>query len=218
MAEILAVCTVHRLLPDRGVGVTAIDKRPVEMPLRVRKLGIHGDVQADRKWHGGEDQAVYAYAQEDADWFAQDLDREIPPGLFGENLRTRGVDVSGAVIGERWRVGEKVLLEVTSPRNPCGTFERRMGVKGWVAYFEERGNPGTYFRVVRSGDVRAGDPVRIEDRPAHGVTIGGWFSGHRPDDAQALLDAHAAGSIRLQPDLQRQAAKALATAGAATTR
>ncbi len=176
----------------------------------MRKLGIHGDVQADRKWHGGEDQAVYAYAQEDADWFATEFDRAIPPGMFGENLRTSGVDVSGAVIGERWRIGEKAVLEVTSPRIPCCTFERRMGVKGWVKRFEDHGAPGTYFRVVRSGDVRAGDPVEIVERPDHGVTIGGWFSRSSPEDAQALIDAHTAGTIRLQPDLRRHADKALA--------
>jgi MOSC domain-containing protein YiiM len=209
VAEIVAVCVVHQLLPERSIGVTAIDKRPVDRPLRVRKLGVHGDVQADRKWHGGEDQAVYAYAEEDADWFAADLGRAIPPGTFGENLRTRGVDVSGAVIGERWRVGEKVVLEVTSPRTPCGVFERRMGVKGWQRRFEEHGAPGTYFRVVQAGDVRAGDAVEVVDRPDHGVTIGGWFAHARADDAQALIDAHASGSIRLQPDLQRHVDKAL---------
>jgi MOSC domain-containing protein YiiM len=214
VAEVVAVCTVHALLPDRGVGVTAIDKRPADKALRVRKHGIHGDVQADRKWHGGEDQAVYAYAQEDADWFARDLGRDIPPGLFGENLRTSGVDVTGAVVGERWLVGATTLLEVTSPRNPCGTFERRMGVKGWVKRFADHGAPGTYFRVVRSGDVRGGDPIEVVDRPDHGVTIGGWFSDARPEDAQALLDADAAGRIRLQPDLRRHVAKALTLARA----
>jgi MOSC domain-containing protein YiiM len=212
VAEVLAVCTVHALLPDRGVGVTAIDKRPVAKPLRVRALGLHGDLQADRKHHGGEDQAVYAYAQEDVDWFAADLGREIPPGLFGENLRTRGVAVTGAVVGERWRVGAKTLLEVTSPRHPCGTFERRMGMKGWTARFTEHGAPGVYFRVVRAGDVQAGDPIEVVDRPGHGVTVGGWFQRHDPDDAQALRDAHAAGAIRLQPTLLRDVERVLAAA------
>lgn len=214
MAEVLAVCTVHELLPDRGVGVTAIDTRPVGKALRVRKLGVHGDVQADRRHHGGEDQAVYAYAQEDADWFESELGRAIPPGLFGENLRTAGVDVSGAVIGERWLVGGRTLLEVTSPRNPCGTFARRMGMPDWVRRFADHGAPGTYFRVVRSGDVRAGDEIEVVDRPEHGVTIGGWFRRADPDDAQALVDAHAAGAIRLQPGLLRHVEKALGDAAA----
>jgi len=215
VAELAAVCVVHQLLPDRGgIGTTAIDKRPTDEPVRIRKLGLHGDVQADRKYHGGEDQAVYAYAQEDADWFASDLGREVPPGLFGENLRTAGVDVSGTVIGERWLVGGTVVLEATSPRNPCGTFERRMGVKGWVQRFEAHGAPGSYFRVVRAGDVRASDAIEVVERPDHGVTIGGWFSAADPQDAQALRDADAAGAIRLQPDLLRHVDKALAAARA----
>ncbi|WP_375389528.1 MOSC domain-containing protein [uncultured Amnibacterium sp.] len=212
MAEIVAVCTVHALLPDRSIGVTAIDKRPVGKPLRVRKLGVHGDLQADRKWHGGADQAVYAYAEEDADWFARDLGREIPPGLFGENLRTRGIDVSAAVIGERWRIGERTVLEVTSPRNPCGTFERRMGVKGWVRRFGEHGAPGLYFRVVTAGDVQAGDAIEVLTRPDHGVTIGGWFVREDPGDASALLAANASGAIRLQAELRTHVEKVLARA------
>jgi len=214
VAEVVAVCVVHQLLPDRGgIGTTAIDKRPTAKPVRVRRLGLHGDVQADRKYHGGEDQAVYAYAEEDADHFARELGREIPPGAFGENLRTRGADVSGAVIGERWRIGG-VVLEVTSPRTPCGVFERRMGVKGWQDRFREFGAPGAYFRVIRAGDVRAGDAIEVVDRPDHGVTIGGWFTRRDPADAQALLDAEASGAVRLQDDVHRYIAKALARAGA----
>lgn len=205
MAEVLAVCTVHALLPDRGNGVTAIDKRPVERPLRVSAYGLHGDVQADRRHHGGEDQAVYAYAQEDADRIAAELDRGIAPGLFGENLRTAGVNVSGAVIGERWRVGGKAVLEVTSPRQPCGTFERRMGLRGWVRRFEGFEAPGAYLRVIRAGDVRAGDAVVVEHRPEHGVTIADWFVRRTPDRAAALITAEDAGAVRLQPGVRRAA-------------
>jgi MOSC domain-containing protein YiiM len=215
VAELAAVCVVHELRHDPSIGVTAIDKRPVERPVRIRRLGLHGDVQADRRFHGGADQAVYAYAEEDAAFFEGELDRPVPPGSFGENLRTRGVDVSGAVIGERWHVGEEVVLEVTSPRNPCGTFERRMGVKGWQRRFAEHGAPGAYFRVVRAGAVRAGDPIVVRDRPEHGVTIGGWFTRQDPADAQALLDAEASGAIRLQPGFRDAVAKALKRGGAA---
>lgn len=210
MAELVAVCRVHQLLTDRGgVGTTAIDKRPVDVPVRVSRFGLYGDVQADRKWHGGEDQAVYAYAEEDADAFAADLGRAIPPGTFGENLRTRGLDVTGAVIGERWRVGEKTVLEVTTPRTPCGVFERRMRVPGWQRRFEERGAPGAYLRVLRAGDVRAGDAITVESRPDHGVTIGAWFTRWSPDDARALLDADAAGTIRLAEAPRRDTARVL---------
>lgn len=206
---LVAVCRVHALLPDRGNGVTAIDKRPLGGPVRVRPLGLFGDVQAERQHHGGVDQAVYAYAEEDADRFAADLGRDISPGLFGENLRTRGVDVSGAVIGERWRVGEKVLLEVTYPRTPCGTFERRIGVPGWQDTFREAGAPGAYLRVLHTGSIRAGDAIEVVDRPEHGVTVGGWFRASAPADADALLDADAAGRIRMGAKLRLHVERAL---------
>jgi MOSC domain-containing protein YiiM len=207
--RVVAVCRVHDLLPDPGEGVTAIDKRPVDRPVRVRAFGLFGDVQVNRRDHGGEDQAVYAYAQEDADRFAAELGRDVPPGLFGENVRTSGVDVSGAVIGERWRLGEKVLLEVTAPRTPCGTFERRMGIPGWRERFTERGAPGTYFRVIRAGDLVAGDPIEVVDRPTHGVTVAGWFVRQDPDDARRLLAAEA-GGLRLHAGLRDRVSRSLA--------
>lgn len=210
MSSITAVCRVDRLLPDRGtIGVTAIDKRPVDGPVRVRPLGLHADVQADRKHHGGEDQAVYAYADEDAAHFAEALDRPITPGLFGENLRTSGVDVTGAVIGERWRIGETLVLEVTVPRIPCATFARRMGIDKWVRRFADEGRPGAYLRVVKSGPVTAGDPVVVVDRPTHGVTIGELFAGVDPARAQTVLDEAAAASRALPPKVLREVTKAL---------
>lgn len=211
MSLVTAVCRVDRLLPDSGtIGITAIDKRPVEGPVRVRPLGLHADVQADRKHHGGEDQAVYAYADEDAAHFADLLDRPIPAGLFGENLRTSGIDVTGAVTGERWLVGETLLLEVTIPRIPCGTFARRLGVDKWVKRFTEEGRPGAYFRVVKSGPVAAGDPITVLDRPDHGVTIGDMFAGMTPAQAQAVLMS----GRPLAPKVHRDVAKVLARVSA----
>ncbi|MEN0102561.1 MAG: MOSC domain-containing protein [Curtobacterium sp.] len=209
MSLVTAVCRVDRLLPDSGtIGITAIDKRPVDGPVRVRPLGLYADVQADRKHHGGEDQAVYAYADEDAAHFADLLDRPIPAGLFGENLRTSGIDVTGAVTGERWLVGDTLLLEVTIPRIPCGTFARRLRVDKWVKRFTEEGRPGAYFRVVKSGPVAAGDPITVLERPDHGVTIGDMFAGMTPDQARAVLSSERP----LAPKVQRDVTKVLARA------
>ncbi|PYY36169.1 MOSC domain-containing protein [Curtobacterium sp. MCJR17_055] len=206
MSVVTAVCRVDQLLRDSGtIGVTAIDKRPVPGPVRVRPLGLHADVQADRKHHGGEDQAVYVYADEDAAYFAGQLDRPIPPGLFGENLRTSGIDVTGLVIGERWRIGEVLELEATIPRTPCGTFARRMGIDKWVKRFAEEGRPGAYFRVKRSGPVAAGDTVTVLARPEHGVTIGQMFAGLSADQAAAVL----ASGDGLAPKVVREAQLAL---------
>lgn len=202
MATITSVCRVSGLLSDSGSnGVTAIDKRPLYEPVVVKKLGVYGDVQVDRKHHGGADKAVYAYADEDASHFAAILGREISPGLFGENLRTSGLDVTGAVIGERWRIGETLVLEVTMPRTPCGTFARRMHEARWVKRFSDEGRPGAYLRVVRAGPVAAGDEVVVTARPAHGVTIGDAFAGLSPDQGTALVGLASGGSFVATPIL-----------------
>ena len=167
-----AVCVVHQLVSDPGqVGVTAIDKRPVEGPVRVRALGLHGDVQADRKHHGGRDKAVYAYSQDDAEWWATRLSQPVPPGRFGENLRVSGLDVDAARAGERWRIGETVVLEVTRPRIPCATFGRWLQEKSWVKRFLQAGRPGTYLRVITSGQIQAGDAVVVLSEGPPGPTM-----------------------------------------------
>lgn len=193
---LLAVCRVHQLLlDDGGVGVTAIDKRPVDGPVIVRPLGLYADVQADRKNHGGHDQALYAYAQEDADFWAAQLGREIVPGLFGENLRTQGIDASNAVIGQRWRIGSHVRVEVTSPRVPCATFARRMEEPQWVKRFTEAGRTGTYLRVLHKGRIQAGDAIEVEHTPAHGITVGKFFSDPTEQDVHTLQALQAAGEL-----------------------
>ncbi|NQD87650.1 MOSC domain-containing protein [Paenarthrobacter sp. CM16] len=200
-ASLLAVCRVHQLLPDSGnVGVTAMDKRPVDGPVKVHKLGLHGDVQANRVDHGGEDQALYAYSQADADFWAAELHREVPAGLFGENLRVSGIDTTGAVIGERWKIGLDVEVEVTSPRVPCATFQRVLEEPQWVKRFTQAGRVGTYLRVIRTGTISAGDHIHRTFVPRHGVTVGQWFSEPTPELVQILLDAEADGEIRLQED------------------
>jgi MOSC domain-containing protein YiiM len=174
--------TVNRTQKDPGGPKTGIDKRPISEAVAVRApgpmrgglgSGIVGDVIGNRKLHGGDDQAVYAYAREDLDTWAAHLHRELSNGMFGENLTTAGVDVTGAVIGERWRVGtDGVLLEVTSPRTPCKTFATRLGVDGWIKTFARGGTPGAYLRVIEPGTVSGGDRVDVVERPSHGVTIG----------------------------------------------
>lgn len=161
-------------LPGRRPGSSGIDKRPVAGRVAVGELGLDGDVQVNRRYHGGEGQAVYAYAQEDADWWSAELDRELPPGRFGENLRTTGLDLTSAVLGERWQVGT-ALLEVTACRIPCANFERFWGVPQLVRRFTAHGASGAYLRVLRTGEIGAGDEVRVVERPDHGVTTGLLF-------------------------------------------
>ena len=181
MPLLRAVCAVHQLRPDAGSnGVTAIDKRPLTGATPVGRYGVRGDVQANRKHHGGLDKALYAYAQEDADFWARQLDRELPPGWFGENLRMEGLDVNAARVGEVWRIGDRVELEVTMPRTPCATFARWVGgsqARGWVKRFSDEGRLGTYLRVRRTGSISAGDPVVVVESPDGAPTVREIYRG-----------------------------------------
>ncbi|MGX2996796.1 MOSC domain-containing protein [Streptomyces sp. JNUCC 64] len=164
---------------EQPEGLTGIDKRPVPGPVRVSEpgpkgvggSGLAGDAVCHRRHHGGTDQAVYAFAREDLDDWARELGRDLPSGCFGENLTTEGVDVNGALIGERWRVGPELLLEVSSSRVPCRVFAEFLGERGWVRRFTARAAPGTYLRVITPGEVRAGDRVEVVTRPEHEVTV-----------------------------------------------
>jgi len=172
-AELVAVCVVHAIIPDVGgkQDETAIDKRPVAGRVDVHRLGVSGDTQCDKAHHGREGKAVYAYAQEDADWWAAELERDLPPGRFGENLRTRGLDVTNALLGERWRIGT-TLLEITCPRTPCLSFQGFWGVPRLIKRFLAYGAPGAYLRVLEEGQLRAGDRIEVDFRPDHDVTLG----------------------------------------------
>jgi len=173
IGRLIAVCVSGPdllALPGRRPSRSGIDKRPVPGRVAVHPLGLAGDVQVNKRHHGGEGQAVYAYAQEDADHWAAELDRELPPGRFGENLRTTGLDLTAALLGERWRIGT-ALFEVTAWRTPCVNFARFWGVPDLVPRFAAHGATGAYLRVLETGDVGAGDDIEVVARPDHGVTV-----------------------------------------------
>lgn len=182
------ILSVNLAVPEpnsaKGVGVTGIRKQPVDGPVPVRApgpkttglgSGLVGDQIFDVAHHGGDDQAVYAYAREDYDWWAAELGRDLPGGIFGDNLTTVGLDVNGALIGERWRIGDTLVLQVTFARIPCATFQLKMAEPQWVRRFTHQARPGAYLRVVEPGEVRAGDEVTVLDRPGHGVSVAEGF-------------------------------------------
>jgi MOSC domain-containing protein YiiM len=152
------------------LGRTAIDKRPVAGRAGVGTLGLDGDEQVDKAAHGGAEQALYAYAREDLDWWVEQLGRELANGLFGENITTAGLDVTGALIGEIWQLGT-ATVQVTAPRIPCVVFAGWMDERHWVKRFAAARRPGAYLRVLREGVVGAGDPVEVMSRPGEEVTI-----------------------------------------------
>ncbi|HEY5332444.1 MAG TPA: MOSC domain-containing protein [Solirubrobacterales bacterium] len=156
----------------RRIVETAIWKAPVEGRVEVRHDNLEGDRQADLTVHGGPDKAVYAYALEETRRWEEELGRELGAGAFGENLTTEGVDVSGAVLGERWRIGT-TLLEVVQPRLPCFKLGLRMGDPTFLRRFVLASRPGAYLKILEEGDLGAGDPVEVDfaGRPDHGVSV-----------------------------------------------
>ena len=214
MAQITSVNVVHEVRPDahNGAGRTAIDKRAIEGGVAVGAQGLAGDRQMDVEHHGGRDKAVYAYASEDVAWWAAELGRDLTRGQFGENLTTSGLDVTGALVGERWRIGglDGVVVEVTQPRIPCATFKDWMGEARWVRRFTGHGAPGAYLRVVEEGTVTAGDEIEVVHRPGHGVSIGACFVDLGADVGRRLIDTAAAGRLDLADSLRAYAERAVA--------
>ncbi|WP_019901372.1 MOSC domain-containing protein [Salinispora arenicola] len=211
MGSILSVnLAVPELSTAARVGLTGINKQPVDGPVTVRApgpktTGLHsglvGDQIFDVEHHGGDDQAVYAYAREDYDWWEAELDRVLPGGVFGENLTTVGVDVNHAVIGETWLIGDSLELQPTFGRVPCATFQAKMAEPQWVKTFTRENRPGAYLRVVRPGKVQAGDPVSVIHRPAHGVTIAAAFRAYLTEPESLPMLAETEG---LPDDLRRK--------------
>ncbi|WP_282071168.1 MOSC domain-containing protein [Janibacter hoylei] len=195
---------------------TGIAKGPVDVisvadpgPKRVEDgagvSGVTGDHIGDGRHHGGSDQAVYAFAREELDAWATTLDRELPDGMFGENLTTTALDVDASEVGDVWHVGTAVL-EVRGPRVPCATFAERLGERGWVKRFAAHGRSGVYLQVNQPGQIRPGDSITVT--PSGSAldvsTLLRAFLGD-PDAARAALDSGALAEHR--------AAELAATAG-----
>lgn len=186
---------------------TAIFKTPVGGPVLLTDDRVAGDQQADTVNHGGRFQAAYAYAAEDAAWWADELDREILHGMFGENLTVSGVDVTGAKVGEVWQVGT-ATLQVTAPRIPCSNLGLRFGDLQMPRRFQAAGRPGAYLAILTEGEVAAGDEVEVTREPDHDVTVGAVFRAYYDRDPD--LAARLAALPDLPPGWQRWAAETCA--------
>ena len=194
------------------VETTGIYKFPVHETVEIKRLGIEQDVICDKKNHGGPDQAVYVYGAADYEWWSKELEREVAPGTFGDNLTISGLESAQFNIGDFIHIGE-VILQVTAPRIPCGTFATRMDDPQWVKRFRRAGRPGLYCRVIQEGFVKAGDSVSVERYTRETISIVEMFRDYYDKNKSVeTLHRHlnAPIAIRARKDLERQLEKNLA--------
>jgi len=187
-------------------GQTGIYKLPVAGPVQITTAGLADDTIVDTRNHGGRDQAVYVYGGADYAWWAAELGRELAPGTFGENLTISGLESAPIAIGDRLNIGG-VILEVTAPRIPCWKLAQRMGDPGFVKRFRAAERPGLYCRVVREGELRAGDPVAVEPYAGERVTVAEIFRDYyEPARDPAAIRRFLAAplAVRARTDKERQ--------------
>lgn len=187
----------------RSSRLTGIYKLPVSEPARVTSLGLEGDAVCDTKHHGGVDQAVYVFGAPDYAWWSNELGRDLSPGTFGENLTFSGLESAGWAIGDRLHMNE-VVLEVTSPRIPCSTLAARMGDPRFAKRFRRAERPGIYCRVIREGEIRAGEAVRREPYGGAIITVGEMFRDfYDPNWDEARLRRYLAAPISIRDRQER---------------
>jgi MOSC domain-containing protein YiiM len=177
---------------------TGIFKTPVNTAVRVGKLGLEADVVQNKKHHGGPDQAVYIYGTADYAWWSEQLQTQLEPGIFGENLTISDLESATFNIGDRLRIGT-VLLEVSASRIPCSTLAARMGDNGFVKKFKQARRPGLYCRVLEEGMVQIGDTVKLE--PSEGeylsvVDTFDWF--YEPNPSRAMIERVLAAPVAIR--------------------
>jgi MOSC domain-containing protein YiiM len=183
---------------------TGIFKFPADKPVKVTTLGLDGDVIVSKKHHGGPDQAIYVYGGADYEWWANELGKMIPPGMFGDNLTISELESAPFNVGDYLHIGE-VTLQITAPRIPCETFAARMEDPQWVKKFRHAERPGLYCRVIKEGFVKAGNPVSIEKYTGETISIREMFRDYYDrNKSEETLRRHlnAPIAIRARRDLE----------------
>jgi MOSC domain-containing protein YiiM len=150
---------------------TGIYKTPVQRRIKVGRLNLEGDGQADLSVHGGPNKAVYAYPSKHYEYWRKEFpSMELPWGMFGENLTLAGLMEDDACIGDHFRMGTAVLM-VTQPRQPCYKLGIKFGRNDIVERFVASGRAGFYFLVVEEGELGEGDTVEPIHQDTNRISV-----------------------------------------------
>lgn len=154
---------------------TGIFKKPIKGPIHLGKEVVRGDEVSNRKVHGGEFKACYLFASESYDYW-EDLYPNLDwhYGMIGENLTVSGLDESKLIIGDVYKIG-KALVQITQPREPCATFGNKLGDMQVLKHFVKHGKPGTYVRVLKEGEVKKGDKMKLVESATNSISILDFF-------------------------------------------
>ncbi|MHC4993771.1 MAG: MOSC domain-containing protein [Planctomycetota bacterium] len=150
---------------------SAVDKYASREPVRCAKLGLEGDEHANAKGHGGEHRALMICCIEHYPFFSTHAGRELAAPAFGENLTAYGMTEREVCIGDRYKIGDEVVVEVSQPREPCTKLDRKHGGVGIKALMDETGFTGYCLRVLVEGELKAGDSVELLERPEPELTV-----------------------------------------------
>ena len=184
-------------------GNTGIFKKPVSSPVELGTEGLSQDYIANKKHHGGPDQAVYIYGQTDYDWWADSLGDRIQPGLFGENLTIDGLTCTTFNIGDELHFSGGVVLQVTSPRIPCSTLATRMEDPAFAKKFRQAERPGMYCRVLQTGILQAGETVTVTSYTGETISLLEMYrDAFKPDTSPENLRRFLAAPIDIRSRLE----------------
>lgn len=191
---------------------TGIVKEPVDQA-QVTSEGFGNDVIVDQDNHGGPDQIVYIYTDEDYQWWASELGQAMKPGYFGENMTFSldpAVSAETVHIGDRYHIGE-LTLEVTAPRIPCNIFADRVQRPDFVRTFRSANRPGMYCRVIEPGTVTTGDEATVVPAPHGNLGLVEAFNLYYDRSASLSIVRKAIESpvsVRFRQDYERRLARA----------
>ena len=158
--------------PMDRLWTTGFYKEPVNGPVRLGVTNLDGDGQADLVHHGGTEKAVLAYADDHYHLWRPELNMpNLAFGAFGENFTVQGITEANVCLGDVWKIGDEVRVQVSQPRQPCWKLARRWRLKTLALQVQSTGRTGWYFRVLAEGAVAAGMPMMLVERPHPAWTV-----------------------------------------------